>query len=247
MGSRNDAVGSVRPLPAWLMLLVGFAFVGGCGRPAGETRGSGSDRASGTVAKEDATASAALSEDARARVERFCGDCHGMPRPESFPRERWPKEVRQGYDFYLASLRTDLPRPPEGEAIRYFQASAPERIEVPRAADRVEPPSSVDFEPIEILAGADAIDPAIAQQQENPLHLFVVNRLPQADAVHVRDRHEHSCVIADDSEMEESTRRTENGLLFDPFNNPETMVRVDDLVTNLECHASPVAGKYLDR
>ena len=162
-GVRNDAVGSVRPLPPWLMLLVGFAFVVGCGRPAGEGSAARPDRAVGNVAKDEATPSAALSEDARARVERFCGDCHGMPTPESFPRERWPREVRQGYDFYLASLRTDLPRPPEGEAIRYFQDSAPERIAVPRAADRVEPPSSVDFEPIEILAGADAIDPAIAQ------------------------------------------------------------------------------------
>jgi cytochrome c5 len=145
------------------MLLVGFAFVVGCGRPAGEGSAARPDRAVGNVAKDEATPSAALSEDARARVERFCGDCHGMPTPESFPRERWPREVRQGYDFYLASLRTDLPRPPEGEAIRYFQDSAPERIAVPRAADRIEPPSSVDFVPIELLPGADAIDPAIAQ------------------------------------------------------------------------------------
>lgn len=156
-------MGSVRPLPPWLMLLVGFAFVVGCGRPAGEGSAARPDRAVGNVAKEEATTSAALSDDARARVERFCGDCHGMPTPESFPREQWPREVRQGYDFYLASLRSDLPRPPEGEAIRYFQASAPERITVPRAADRVEPPSSVKFEAIEILAGADAVDPAIAQ------------------------------------------------------------------------------------
>ncbi len=151
------------PLPPWLMLLVGWAFVVGCGRPAGETRGPGPDRATAHVTKETVSASADLSDEARARVERFCGDCHGLPSPESFPREQWPKEVRQGYDFYLASLRTDLPRPPEGEAIRYFQASAPQRITVPRAADRVEPASSVDFEPIDILAGADAIDPAIAQ------------------------------------------------------------------------------------
>jgi cytochrome c5 len=145
------------------MLFVGFAFVVGCGRPAGETSSPGPDRASGTFVTEEATASAALSDDARARVERFCGDCHGMPAPGSFPRERWPSEVRQGYDFYLASLRTDLPRPPEGDAIRYFQTSAPDRLTVPRAADRVEPASPLRFEPIVTLAGADTIDPAIAQ------------------------------------------------------------------------------------
>ncbi|MFG0333874.1 MAG: hypothetical protein ACF8TS_10975, partial [Maioricimonas sp. JB049] len=30
-------------------------------------------------------------------VERFCGDCHATPAPESFPRDAWAHEVEQGY------------------------------------------------------------------------------------------------------------------------------------------------------
>lgn len=150
---------------SWPWLVVGAVMMIGCGRPAGEvvSGSSGADRVRPGVAAEAPAPSAALSTEAQARVERFCGDCHALPSPESFPQDRWPKEVRQGYDFYLASLRTDLPRPPEGDAIRYFQASAPDRLTVPRAADRVEPAPPLRFEPIVTLAGADAVDPAIAQ------------------------------------------------------------------------------------
>jgi cytochrome c5 len=147
------------------VFVVAAVMVVGCGRPAGEeSPGSkAADRPQPIVAAEFLPASAALSAKAQARVERFCGDCHALPTPGSFPRDQWPNEVRQGYDFYLASLRTDLPRPPEGDAIRYFQASAPDRLTVPRASDRVEPASPLRFEPITTLAGADAVDPAIAQ------------------------------------------------------------------------------------
>ena len=150
----------------WLVAVAAGALLGGCGRPGG--LGDPPRSLSATRPPERATgletaAAAALPDDARARVERFCGDCHALPSPASFPRDRWPKEVRQGFDFYLASLRTDLPRPPEGEAIRYFQQSAPDRLAVPRAAERVEPSSPIAFLPLEGLTGADAIDPAISQ------------------------------------------------------------------------------------
>ena len=39
----------------------------------------------------------------RPRVEAFCGDCHAMPDPSTFPRAAWHAEVQQGYDFYYAS------------------------------------------------------------------------------------------------------------------------------------------------
>mgnify|MGYP003350153633 CR=1 FL=1 len=71
---------------------------------------------------------------------------------------------------------------------------------------------------------------------------LVLDRLAETHAVDVGDRHEHRRVIADDAKVKETAGGTQDGLLFDPFDDPETMVRVDDLVTNLECHASPVAG-----
>jgi hypothetical protein len=44
--------------------------------------------------------------------------------------------------------------------------------------------------------------------------------------------------------MKEAERLTENGFLFHPLHDAEPMVWVDDLVADLECHVSPVAGRF---
>ena len=36
---------------------------------------------------------ARLDEAAVSRITAFCSDCHAMPRPENFPRDRWHHEV----------------------------------------------------------------------------------------------------------------------------------------------------------
>ena len=54
------------------------------------------------------------------RVERFCGDCHPVPSPASFPRLKWPAEVERGYRFYYDSARTDLQEPVVSDTMRYF-------------------------------------------------------------------------------------------------------------------------------
>lgn len=104
-----------------------------------------------------------LSPAARERVERFCSACHPLPEPRNFPRLQWPQEVRLGFDLYQASLRTDLPVPPEADAIRYFQEGAPESLAVPRAADRAEAPAAVDFLPVTLEGMVEQPGPAVAQ------------------------------------------------------------------------------------
>ena len=160
--------GALRPasVALWAVALL----VGGCTKPGGggAAGGGSSARLAGqgpasAVVGPGGESSDALGPRAREQVERFCGDCHRLPLAASFPRADWPREVRQGYDFYLASLRTDLPRPPEGVAIRYFQESAPERIEVPRAEERAEHQAGLEFVAADGIPGLDAIDPAIAQ------------------------------------------------------------------------------------
>jgi hypothetical protein len=47
--------------------------------------------------------------------------------------------------------------------------------------------------------------------------------------------------------VKKTARRTENSFFFDAFNDTEPMVRVDDLVADLECHVSPVAGRRMGR
>ncbi len=61
-------------------------------------------------------------------IRRFCGDCHAVPRPGAFPRDRWAEEVRIGYQQYVRSGRDDLNPPPMAEVIAYYRAQAPEKL-----------------------------------------------------------------------------------------------------------------------
>ncbi len=72
-----------------------------------------------------------------AKIAAFCGDCHALPRPESFARSRWHDEVRKGYEFYARSGRSDLVPPPVYQTVAYYRARAPEQLVFP-------PPGKVD-------------------------------------------------------------------------------------------------------
>lgn len=82
---------------------------------------------------------AKLDRAAEARIAAFCGDCHALPRPESFPRDRWHAGVRKGYEFYTRSGRTDLTMPPIEEAVAWYRARAPERVEFPKPPEAATP------------------------------------------------------------------------------------------------------------
>ena len=61
-----------------------------------------------------------LSAEQEARIEAFCGNCHAVPRPESFPRDMWHAEVMRGYEFYARSGFTHLDPPPVRETVESF-------------------------------------------------------------------------------------------------------------------------------
>jgi hypothetical protein len=86
------------------------------------------------------------------------------------------------------------------------------------------------------------VDAAVAQESEETLDFFIGDGLPQTNIVDIRDGHEHRRIVRHDTQMKEAAGGTENCFLFDPFNDAESMIRVDDLVTELECHVSPVEG-----
>ncbi|MEQ1828019.1 MAG: VCBS repeat-containing protein, partial [Pirellula sp.] len=103
-----------------------------------------------------------LSTESIATIEKFCGDCHNIPLPSTFPKANWPQEVKQGFDFYIDSNRSDLQEPVRQDVVRYFQDAAPDRIVVPRADQMIAPESSVRFlKQASIPPGADS--PATAQ------------------------------------------------------------------------------------
>ncbi len=75
-----------------------------------------------------ANADAGLDPAVEARIAAFCGDCHALPLPQSFPRDRWHREVRLGYEYYARSGRNDLDPPPVWQTLAYYRAQAPERL-----------------------------------------------------------------------------------------------------------------------
>ncbi|MEW4529401.1 VCBS repeat-containing protein [Maioricimonas sp. JC845] len=114
-GTERQAPSRLRRL-LWLMLWPALATTAGCGP----------DVDSGTASPTTQTAS--VPEATPEAVERFCGDCHATPPPESFPRDAWPHEVEQGYNFYYESLRTDLQPPPLQATVNFFVSRAPQRL-----------------------------------------------------------------------------------------------------------------------
>src|SRR5579872_6257368 len=80
-------------------------------------------------------------ESIAAQVDAFCGACHAVPRPGSFPKAAWHKEVAQGFQFYRDSGRVDLQVPPEGPVVAHFERQAPVTLTLPDAADENEPQS----------------------------------------------------------------------------------------------------------
>jgi hypothetical protein len=74
----------------------------------------------------------------RPQVEAFCGDCHAVPPAASFARADWFKEVKQGFELYWDTGRTDLEEPVMHEVVAYYEALAPEKLnyDVPSQPDR---------------------------------------------------------------------------------------------------------------
>ncbi len=75
------------------------------------------------------------------QVAKFCGDCHALPHPDTFPKAAWRGEVGRGFGFYLDSGRHDLAVPSREEVVGYYEYLAPERLVVnppdePKSGDR---------------------------------------------------------------------------------------------------------------
>lgn len=73
-------------------------------------------------------------EELRPQVAEFCGSCHALSSPSVFPKRAWRDEVKQGYDFYFDSGRTDLTPPPFERVVAWFRDQAPDEIALPSEA-----------------------------------------------------------------------------------------------------------------
>jgi len=63
------------------------------------------------------------------------------------------------------------------------------------------------------------VDLPVAEQAEQPLDVFVADRAAQAHAVDIAQRHEHGRIVRDDPEMVKTAGGTEDGFVFDAFDD----------------------------
>src|SRR5205085_3378658 len=76
------------------------------------------------------------------------------------------------------------------------------------------------------------VDLAVAEQPEEPFNLFVADGAPEADAVNVVHRDEHGGFVGYHPQMIETAGSSENRLGFDALYYAESVIWVNDLVTN---------------
>ena len=105
---------------------------------------SSCNREPDNTASGDPPAELANAAEVAAQVEHFCGNCHALPSPESFPRHAWDREVSRGYEFYNLSGRDDLEVPRRADVVQWFRERAPEEFLVQQSASSS---GTLDFRP----------------------------------------------------------------------------------------------------
>lgn len=151
----------------------------------------------------DDSSPVALDQETESRIVAFCSDCHAIPSAKSFPRARWHKEVRRGYEFFARSGRNDLDPPPIHQAIAYFQSRAPDEVVFP-APEEAETELRATFAVKKLTLDRDSrLLPEIAHLRwtrlgpdEAPVLLFCDMRFGYVAAVDLRDSEPRPAVLA---------------------------------------------------
>lgn len=105
---------------ALLLLAIAPVFLPGCD--------SDEDEAGPDVPDHSADAAAVEVEKWVPQIIAFCGSCHAMPQPETFPRDAWHHEIETAYDFFYDSNRKETKPPPMTVVVRWYRQHAPERL-----------------------------------------------------------------------------------------------------------------------
>ncbi len=145
----------------------------------------------------------ALSVETEVQIKSFCGDCHAVPRPESFPRDAWNEAISRGYEYYARSGRNDLDPPPMRLTLDYYRARAPKEL-VFSAAEEADVPLKTTFTTEAFgLDKAEDLAPAIShlrwtrlEPDGNPVLLACDMRDGSVMAVDVRDRQSPAWLLA---------------------------------------------------
>ena len=133
-----------------MVLCAAISLFSGCTE---NTKDRGKENsAHGTSDTPQSTEVAAATEDqVTQEVKVFCGACHVVPLPDSFPRQAWFDEVRRGFSFYYESGRTDLVPPRQTSVVAWYQKRAPEQLAEPDQSEQSESPLKFELRAIDVV------------------------------------------------------------------------------------------------
>lgn len=137
-----------------LVTVIVFA-VSGCTQ---DTNDAGSTLNSGRTTETDSVGDSATNEiELTQQVKVFCGACHAVPLPDSFPKDAWYDEVKRGFNFYIDSGRKDLTPPAQASVVWWYRQRAPEQLATPEQLETETSP--LCFERSFIDVPLDSTDP----------------------------------------------------------------------------------------
>ena len=121
---------SVRFILHTAILIAVVPLCSGC---TGDTKGSGTTAGDSqtSVVSHDSKVTASGEAELTQQIKAFCGGCHAVPLPDSFPKHAWHDEVRRGFGFYYESGRNDLVPPLQSSVVSWYQQRAPEQLALP--------------------------------------------------------------------------------------------------------------------
>jgi hypothetical protein len=102
------------------------------------------------VASSDSRIVESADVDITQEVKVFCGACHAVPVPDSFPKDAWYDEVKRGFNFYFDSGRKDLTPPRQASVVSWYQQRAPEQLAEPEQTDSLSSPLEFKFRTIDV-------------------------------------------------------------------------------------------------
>ncbi|MEJ7592330.1 MAG: VCBS repeat-containing protein [Planctomycetaceae bacterium] len=173
--NRNCGRGAEKHLSV-VMLCAGFLACSGCtdARQDSSNINSGAETSDASQGSHVAVAADAEMTN---QVKAFCGACHAVPMPDSFPKHAWYDEVKRGFNFYYDSGRKDLTPPRQASVVSWYQQRAPELLAEPDQTEVGDSPLAFKLRMIDVPV--NSTEPAavsvvrLADSESSPSRFWV--------------------------------------------------------------------------
>ncbi len=123
----------------WVAVLIVVSLSSGCNDDAPD-KGPPSGGPMPSVSTDGSILSSATDAELTQDIQAFCGACHAVPLPDSFPKQAWYDEVKRGYNFYYESGRKDQKPPRQTAVVSWYQQRASGQLAEPDQTEAINSP-----------------------------------------------------------------------------------------------------------